>query len=279
MPQVRQNVSPALQHLGRMLHQLRVNSGRSGAALGAEVNLGQPTISKIETGNYGMVDWGRLQAYLDVLTDDPVQVAAIRRQYELAQLDPNSYRVLADGDGYSAKQLQFLSLEKTSRFIRYFENVVVPGLLQTPAYSYAVFRELGAEHENAIRSSEARSARQVILNDPSRRFVFLISDSCTYGRPQLSPEEHQLQLDQLLARSSAANVVLRVIRTDQALPLGYANPFVIIDRRYVSAETTVKEVVATAQPEIEDYEAAFDELCRIALPQDESRSLIAEAMS
>lgn len=267
----------SVQHLGVMLKSLRIDSGFTGHQLATKVPLSQSAISKLETGKSGLPEWSRIEMILDVLSATDVQRDAIRRQYELAQLDPASYLFMV-ANGADVQQRRFSTLEAEALLIRDFQNSVIPGLLQTPAYAAHVFHQLGHSKEAAKAAARERLIRQVIVNDPTKRFVFIVMDCAIYS-PHAGLGNHVQQLDQLLSRTTATNVTIRILDSRAGVPISLSNPFMIIDRRFVSAETAVRELTSTVPAEIQEYESLFRQLLECSLAESDSRDFIEVALA
>ena len=271
------NVSAAAVHLGRLIRSLRRDAGLTGQDLARKIHLSQSAVSKMETGKSGIPEWERVELVLVAVDATNEQVASIRRQYELAQLDPNSYQYLAVS-GYDVKQRQFVALEADAKLIRDFQTSVVSGLLQTQPYAFSVFKGLGHDDVASDKAAKDRQVRQVILNDLRKRFAFIILDCALYS-VHSSIEHHIQQLEYLLWRLKAPNIDLRILDTRTGVPISLPHPFEIIDRRYVSAEAAISELITTVPLEIKAYERLFVELAECALTPDESYDLIASIYS
>lgn len=258
----------ALIHLGSMLRDLRRKSGLTGVELSSQISLSQSAISKLETGKARIPEWSLLESILESLSVTQEEYRQVRRQYELAQLDPSSYLYLmAHGSG--AKQQQMAALEAESTYIRDFQTTVVPGLLQTPAYSYAVFRELGYTVEASSISTRERQLRQIVLNDPRRRFEFIVLDSALYSR-RGKEQDYVQQIEYLLSRISANNIFFRILDSRKGVPVRLSNPFEIIDRRFVSAEAAIQEMTTSQPIEVESYERLFKSFWTFSLDEKDS---------
>lgn len=258
------DASPALKYLGTMLRELRERRKINTTEMGVLMGLSQSTISKLENGKAGLPTKERLVRYVEAVGADGLDVGRVMRQWELAQLDPASFDALRAG-GLDNKQRQLASLERTSRSIREFQCAVVPGLLQTPQYALQVFASLGLDVEHARRAVVARTRRQPILNDPHRSFRFVLAEPVLYSFHGMPSTVLREQLAMLAARMSSPNVTIRILVTENGWPLETASPFCIIDRRYVSEESTTREVVATDASEITRYEEAFANIWNSAL--------------
>jgi len=265
--------SPALVHLGRLLRDLRNRAGLTGLEVAEQVGQTQGSISKLETGKRGLPQTGLLNGYLRTVEASEEERREVFRQFELAQLDPASFDVMRSG-GLSAKQAQFASLEAGARTVRDFQNSVIPGLLQTPDYARAVFGSLGLTPAQVDDATDQRMRRQVVLSDPNKAFHFVVGDAALFSMHGLDATSFRQQLVMLVARATWPNVEFQILDSRNGWPVSVANPFCIIDRRYVSAETTVKELATSDAREVAQYERAFDELKVAALSAEESRSLL-----
>jgi transcriptional regulator with XRE-family HTH domain len=266
----------ALMHLGKMLRGIRTSKKWTGESAARAANLSQSTISKIENGKYGLPDWMMVLNLLRALGADDEQISQVQRQHQIAELDPTSYAFMLQS-GVEGRQAQIAELEKSSRLIRDYQNSVMPGLLQTYEYSCRVFRILGHSQENAERAAGARVRRQMVLNDPTKSFVFVINDAVCYSKHGASESEHWNQLNVLITRAKKGNVRVHVLNSRIGFPVSASNPFCLIDRRYVSAETTVRELTSTINAEIRQYEIAFRALLEAALSPQDSIDFLHEA--
>lgn len=141
-----------------------------------------------------------------------------------------------------------------------------------------MFHQLGHGKEAATAAARERLVRQVIVNDPRKRFVFVVMDCAIYS-PHAGLENHVQQLDHLLSRITATNVTLRILDSRAGVPVSLSNPFMIIDRRFVSAEAAVRELTSTVPAEIGEYEALFRQLTEYSLTESDSRDFIEAALT
>jgi transcriptional regulator with XRE-family HTH domain len=147
----------------------------------------------------------------------------------------------------------WISQEEQASAITTWQPLVVPGLLQTPEYAYALLECERRHSQDQIKILvEARLARQKILTrtDPPRYLVLL--DEGVFSRPVGGVETMRDQLQRLLDISVFPHITLQV------MPLG-ANPglsggIVLAQapnglRHTVYLETAAEPVV-TSTPEV-----------------------------
>lgn len=87
---------------------------------------------------------------------------------------------LVDEEKYSPRFLDWAKLERSARVISAYETMLVPGLLQSEAYAYAVYRSrVPAYSESEVTQHvEARLERQSVLGrTPPPRVGFVIEES------------------------------------------------------------------------------------------------------
>ncbi|MFD7427730.1 Scr1 family TA system antitoxin-like transcriptional regulator [Streptomyces sp. NPDC059818] len=108
---------------------------------------------------------------------------------------------LVDGEKYPPKFLDWAKLERTARVISGYETMLIPGLLQTEEYAYALHRARVPAYSEAeiIRHVEARLERQAVLGRTSPpRVGYVIEESVldrTLGGPEVLKEQLRHVLD------------------------------------------------------------------------------------
>jgi hypothetical protein len=166
----------------------------------------------------------------------------------------------------ASHQKQFGELEAAAQLIRGFQPTVVPGLLQTAEYARQVFLRSGlggttAELAAAVR---ARLDRQAVLFDPSKRFVFLLTESAL--RTRICPESVMtVQLDRIGTLGSLENVTIGYLPATVELDVVPLNGFTIYDDRVVFAETLSTELILRDDRDIAVHIDAFERLMAAAL--------------
>jgi len=83
--------------------------------------------------------------------------------------------------GQRAKQEAIAEIEEAAAFTRNFENVFVPGLLQTPEYARhrlgEGLAEIGAPPDDVDDAVAARMQRQQVLYRSDRKFHFVVTEA------------------------------------------------------------------------------------------------------
>ncbi|WP_346123553.1 helix-turn-helix transcriptional regulator [Micromonospora coerulea] len=201
-------------------------------------------------------------------------------------------RDAATGRGWSKalgemgeRQRAYAELEAgVARLVEY-QPVVVPGLLQTPAYArLRVTAGALLDGEVDVEADvRARLARQEVLRraDPPRYTALLDERACDPGGVPI--EVWREQLRHLVALADRPNITIRVVPRDSAARGGihpltgfshYAFPDPA-DPRTVLVETLTTDLRLVTEAEVARYERLAEWLLAVALPVDETAALLA----
>ncbi len=179
------------------------------------------------------------------------------------------------------RQKQSIATEAKTGLMRWYEPVVVPGLLQTPPYAEAILLMVLDFYEDPPNDLEpslaARLERQQVLYRGNHRFYFIIAEQVLHT-PVASADVMIEQLDRLLTAISLPRVVLAILPTmaDYRTPI---NNFIMFDSRMVQVETISAELTITQPSEIALYENAFQRLKDQAIHGQDARAMISAAMT
>jgi transcriptional regulator with XRE-family HTH domain len=191
----------AREALGIRLRELRRDARLTGRQL-AELNGWHPSkISKVEGGKQ-TPDEADLEAWASGCGKPGLAGELIASLRTLESHYVEHRRLFSTG--MSAQQRAFSELEDQTAVVRNFENVFVPGLLQTPEYARYRLAE-GVAYDGAPDDIDeavgVRMQRQQILYRSGKRFVFVITEAVL--RYRLCPPDVMLgQLDRLVALST-----------------------------------------------------------------------------
>jgi transcriptional regulator with XRE-family HTH domain len=197
--------------------------------------MSQSKISRIENGKTlpTVVDVERILKALNVPRSAAQELLELTRA---ANIEYESWRTAASV-GLWTKQQELKALAESSVIVRDFLPAIPTGLLQIPDYIRGLFTPV-VKSEPAIDVGKllvARLDRQKVLDDQSRRFVFLMTEQAVRWR---------CADDDVMARQAAhmANMSLRPNIDIAILPLSVKvhdaplNIFTIYDDRLVIVE-------------------------------------------
>lgn len=262
-----------MKALGARLRVLRGESGLTGAVLAQRAGVGQPTVSKIETGRM-VPSRDVLDRILGALgVDEPVS----REVRELL-----ADVVAAEDDEPTAVDVAEVTTVdeevRSAQSVRSFQCVVLPAMLQSAEYARHVFQSAPRSTPEAVgRAVAARVDRQSVLYEPGRESVFVVTEAVLRTWPG-SPALMLAQFDRLLAVESLSTVRLGVIPWRRSVPMLPRHGFTLCDQRAVVIETFDNERVSTDAAEVAAYEETFERFERAAVFGDEVRELLLRVM-
>jgi transcriptional regulator with XRE-family HTH domain len=146
-----------------------------GDELAKAASMGQPKISKLETGR-------QLPTAQDIQTLTGPLGLSQRTARELLddaeQLRPTFARWPSGGASLLAEQRAAGEIERDAAEMTAVQPLVVPGLLQTPEYAHEIFARVSLDPDAGLRLAvRARLERQRILTSTGRRFTFVVLET------------------------------------------------------------------------------------------------------
>ncbi|WP_233510771.1 DUF5753 domain-containing protein [Actinomadura craniellae] len=170
--------------------------------------------------------------------------------------------------------------ERTTRF-RAYSSWLVPGLLQTRAYTAAVLHsirrqaQLPDDVEAAVAS---RMERQRVLYEGGRRFALLVEESVL--RTSVCDAAAMVgQLDHLVTASFLPSVSLGIVPMGPERGRWPVEGFWIFDDERVNVELVSGYLTISQPREVTEYARTFTELSAMAVYGRRARALIGAARS
>ncbi|MFE2958094.1 helix-turn-helix domain-containing protein [Nocardia tengchongensis] len=265
------------QALGLRLRELRRDAGLTGRALAKLANWPESKISKLEYGRQTPTE-DDLRAWCDHTAngDQMPDLIATLRNIEAAYMEWRR----ALGIGTRRHQRRLDRIAQAAAQLRWYEPVLIPGLLQTPRYIEAVLRKMIKFYgipNDLDEGVAARVERQQILHQGNHRFSFVIAEQAlqtTVGDDSVMVG----QLEHLLGVMSLPRLVLGIVPERAALDGPSINGFVAYDNRLVLVETVSAELSINQPREIALYGKLFAQLAGQAAYGEAGRELIRKAL-
>ncbi|MFE1453718.1 helix-turn-helix domain-containing protein [Streptomyces sp. NPDC058735] len=260
--------------LGARLRGLRAEAGLTGAVLAQRAGVGQPTVSKVETG--------RMVPSADVLDrlsralglDEPT-AGEVRELLAAVEAASDSDQPTS---GATPAGMTVDEEVRSAQLVRSFQCVVLPAMLQTAEYARHVFESAPAAMPGEVgRAVASRVDRQGVLYEPGRESVFVLTEAVLRTWPG-TPALMLAQLDRLLAVESLSTVRLGVIPWRRPVPVLPRHGFTLCDRRAVVVEAFSGERVSDDADEVAAYEERFGRFERAAVFGGEVRELLVRVM-
>jgi len=266
----RETVRTPRQVFGAMLRYYRDRAGLTRPELARQIRKSESLIHAIELGH---------RAATPEVTEDLERVLGTDGALRLLRDE------IGDGLGYQAYPAWFQDWthkEAEAATLRFFEPLVVPGLLQTEQYARAIFRTRFRITEDQIEERvAARLTRQQVLSREDPPAIWVILDEWVLRRPVGGPSVMLEQVNRLLRAAREPHIVIEAISANVGAHEGVAGAFAIADFEG-GPSVGYQEGALRGQP-VEDREdvalldLTWDTLRTEALPRAASLALMEEA--
>ncbi|MEU8687239.1 helix-turn-helix transcriptional regulator [Streptomyces sp. NPDC048665] len=272
------SVKQARQALGRRLREIRKDAGLTSRELARRAGWHESKCSRLENGH-------TLPSDADIRTytahcaarGETADLIATARGIEGAYIQ---WRRMERAGLKRAQQSVAPLFERTRRF-RVYQSWVIPGLLQSDAYTRAVLstvaqlRDVPDDIDDAVA---VRMDRQRILRSGDRRFAMLVEEWVL--RTVIGDSDTMAgALGHLISVASLPSVSLGVIPLGTPRGAGWpVESFTMYDDAQVNVELVSAHLTVTQPGEIAEYSKTFAELSAIALYGVRARALITAAI-
>ena len=202
---------------------------------------------------------------------------------------PGSFARLEErlrGVVFSSGFRPFHPYEIRARTLKYFQNMLVPGMFQTEDYARAILESHpGVSAPEVEERVAGRMARQSILDRNDPPWMWIVLDEHVLHRNIGAPELMAAQLERLVTLNERPRINIQVIPDRRAYP-GLLGAFVIAEMHrnpdgnpdIVYTETALEGQTLEHPDMAESATVLFDALRLEALTGDASLALIEEAV-
>ncbi|MEU9417924.1 helix-turn-helix transcriptional regulator [Streptomyces sp. NPDC048272] len=269
------------RRLGAELRLLRLASGLTSTQVAEQLLISQPKISHLENGRRTIKprDVRDLCGLYGVT--DPQLIDSLMRM--ATEADRQGWWTACGEVPYSV----YIGLETEAASIRSYEPLVIPGLLQTPAYARAVMEEtipLATAEQIATRL-EVRLRRQHRTHHPARPFrLWVVLDESALRRVVGGPEIMREQLEYLNRLSTEPHITVQVLPHDVGAHPGVSGQFSILHfeadvagAATVYLERFTSDLYLEKRSDVRHYSVMYDHLQAQALNPDSTRRFITHA--
>jgi transcriptional regulator with XRE-family HTH domain len=267
----------AKRRLSRQLRELREATGLTADGVCARLGWGRGKVGRIESNTWKRPEMSDVRDLLRFYHVGDKQYTELERLARLARARP-WWRDYPDVFGDS----EFPGLESDAARICCYTPLVLPGLLQTPAYTRAQM-SVGTNGPGwPQRAAQARQRRQQILRDHHPGTGTGSGDGV--GAPQLvavitepallyrwgTPTQRHAQLDHLIEMGRRPDIEIRLLRLADGLHPGMCGPINIVefpdgDPPAVFLETDFAVQEVTSHGDINAYIDTFHSIRKAAL--------------
>jgi transcriptional regulator with XRE-family HTH domain len=271
------SVQQARKALADRLRDIRVESGLTATALAEEAGWHRTKVSKLEhtatsPSAADIRTWCRVCGVPEQADELIAALRAVDSMYV-------EWRRLLRTGLRRQQEARLPVYERTRRF-RAYSSWLVPGLLQTRAYTTAVLRSVQKRsglRDDVDAAVASRMERQHVLHSGDRRFALLMEEAVLRSAV-CDASTMAGQLDHLITCTSLPQVSLGVIPMGVGRTRWPTEGFWIFDDKQVNVELVSGYLTITQPGEIAEYAQAFTELAAMAVYGDQARALMRRAL-
>ncbi|MFF1904224.1 helix-turn-helix domain-containing protein [Kitasatospora sp. NPDC058218] len=182
--------------------------------------------------------------------------------------------------GLRPAQEAVYSLYERTRMFRVYASRVIPGMLQTRAYTTAVLQAVQRARvtvDGVEAAVDARMERQRMLFSGTRTFALVVEESVLRGSV-CDTDAMAGQLGHLITISTLGNVSFGVIPLQHGRSRSPAEDFYMFDDAQTSVELVSGHLRLTQPHEVAMYAQTFTELSRMAVYGANARAVITAAI-
>ncbi|WP_158226827.1 helix-turn-helix domain-containing protein [Amycolatopsis vastitatis] len=260
------------------LRRLRAAAGLTQKQVSTHLEWSMSKVIRIEGGTVGIsiTDLKALLALYGVQDPEVVEnlAGAARAAREKAWWDDHRPHV-------HPELIDFIAVEAAATSMAEYQNFIVPGILQVPAYIRGVGKAFGSSEEAIERSVFMRTERRLLLTESQPLEARFILDEASLRRTIGSADVMREQLDLLVELNELPNITIQVATLDRGVTDGMQSTFTLFELpdqdHVVYLDQPGFRVLARTDPdEVGRYLDAFDKLTGPdhATPPDELKATI-----
>lgn len=178
----------------------------------------------------------------------------------------------------------YVGLEAAASSIRQYEQQVVPGLLETEEYAFAMIRAARPDFtvEQVQQRVRVRMSRQSLLTQDDPVDLWVVLDEAVLSRPVGGDEVMCRQLQRLVEAAQLPNVTIQILPFSVGAHAGMDGTFTILsfpdagDPDVVYAENATGGLFLEKSDELQKYSFIFDHVRAAAMRPEESVAHIAK---
>lgn len=265
------------RRFGRRMQRHRVDAGFDQSQAAEFIYGSRSKISRMEDG---------------ITTAKPAEVLLLLDRYGVTDETERGHLVwLAKNSGHRGWWLNFpelsegyrdhISLEDDATFIRGWQTVLVPGLLQTAAYAEqtSVLAPTRVPPDVVAQFVKVREGRQAKIEEGGTSYAAVIWEPIV-TLPLVPEDVHREQLEHLLKVGKRSNVSIQILPISAGVKAGITYPFssFSFDSQPIVEAVAIDNLrgasILEAADDLTAYASAFDQLRSEALSPDASARLI-----
>lgn len=209
--------------LAQRLRECRLAASLRAVDLAQMIGISQGQLSKIENGKR-RIDPEQVRRWLEHTHANPAVIEELVEQARRADVEVTAWKERF-ASGWDSYQRSYQELERAATKILAYQVSVIHGLLQVPAYSQFIQREVVQLPEDQIAAGvSALTGRQRLLYEPGTQFSVILAEHVLRHRFAGVPATIE-QLHRIAQVATLPTVDLAVIPVDTDMPLPYMTSF------------------------------------------------------
>jgi transcriptional regulator with XRE-family HTH domain len=278
MPTPRQDSAALRRQLRNELREARTRAKLTQKQVADRLEWSPSKIIRIESGQVAIsaVDLRAMLAEYGV--DDKSKVEQLLEVSRSSKKSPwDEYRDVLQGPS-----VDYLGYESSAVIVRQFEPALIPGLLQTEAYSRAVLAAAGNTPTQVERLVEARRVRQELLDNPGHGELFFIMDEAAIRRQVGGAEVMAEQLEKLILLADRDDLTVQIVPFEAGVYNGVFGSFIHLEfsneDSVLYMESRVETIFKENESEVAKYLDLFQEIEAIATTEEEFKRIANQAI-
>lgn len=255
---------------GDTIKKYRILKNLTTIKLALKLGCSQSKISKLENGVMA-IKLSELELIKEVLSIPQKNIDVIRKDIETRNFSDEFKKL-----GFSGIQEEISKLEQTICTIRSFQNVFIPGLLQTEEYMATLFSNLSENIDRPFEHKiQSRLSRQNVLKDVSKMFFFILDEAVFHCLYRLCDKQVlEKQVEHVKKCIDCSNIFLFVLPFHKKVPALYSEGFDIYDDKLVIVENKVDAIYYYEKEKINKYTNDFNILLKCAITRQELKEYL-----
>lgn len=260
--------------LGRQLKEIRAEAGYNSQDEFAPVlSKDRSVIGKAETGEYPPTE---------AVLDDWLSACGITGRLRTVLLAVAKIARMRDGGPVKAWFAGWFDAEGKAHTLRIWQPIIVPGLLQSPAYARELFIATGLSEDRASEYVQSRLDRQAILDRPEPPSIVVVLDELALHRLIGTAEIMREQLAHVIELSRRPNVHIHILPTRTGANAGLGGPIHLATGsgtpEVLLIGALIEDQVTADLVQVRRASATFDAVRGDALNRADSRNVMMEAL-
>jgi len=277
MPPRNQSRDPEIDlgaFLGRQLKEIRAEAGyKSQDEFAPVLNRDRSVIGKAESGEYPPTD---------TVLADWLDRCGITGRLRTVLLGMARFARMRDGGPVKVWFVGWVDAEGKAHTLRIWQPIIVPGIIQTPAYARELFAAMGMNDDQVSDYVQSRLSRQAILDQAEPPSVVIVLDELALHRLIGTPETMCEQLEHAIELSKRPNMHIHILPTRMGANAGLGGPIHLAtgigSPEVLLVGALIEDQVSADPALVRRASASFDAVRGDALNRADSRTILTEAL-